>query len=109
MYYTIRLLFAILGLAGFGYIVYEFMVSYLDASGTRSMRAWIPFRASVTIIWARFVAAVSLLILGIVNLTAYLNFPEVSNAISLYLTPTSVALLAAGIAIVTEVARNRSL
>ena len=64
---------------------------------------------SATILWARFCAAVASAADGVVWLCEIANAPNVAGAVQTYLTPKAVAAVMITVAVITEVARRRSL
>ena len=104
-----RLIVIVISLAGIGWILFDFIKSYLGASGSRWTRILFAFEFSATILWARFVLLVGLAAAGLSSLAGFLGLPEVSAAFNNYMTPTNVSLLVAGIAVVTELCRRRGI
>ena len=100
---------AVIAFAGFGWITYSFISSYLESSGDRWTRFLFAFRYSYTILWARFTMAVGFATAFLVNAADYFNLPGVSDVLQQYMTPTTVSMVGVAIMIVTEIARRRSL
>lgn len=102
----------VIGLASFGvvgWLTYDFLTSYLHASGSRWTRFQIAFKGSMTIAWQRFVMAVTFMTSGLVELADYFNLPGVGDALRQYLTPSTVMIMMAAVAIVSEFTRRRTL
>jgi hypothetical protein len=107
-----KLILALVSLAGFGYIALEFTKGYIAAGGyqvTAFHRFMLAAEGSATILWGRFVAAVSLIGLFLVNTADYFNLPGVAAIIPSYFTPQTVLLLMAAVSVVSEMARRRTL
>jgi len=108
----IKLIIAAASFAGFAYIGWEFYKGYMAAGGyqiTVFHRLVLATEGSAVILWSRFGTAVSLLISALANVADYFNLPGVGSALTTYLTPTTVSLLTAGLLIVSEMARRRTL
>lgn len=104
-----KIVIGLLALAGIAWIVYDFAKNYLSYSGSRWTRFLYAFDASLTIIWSRFVIVISLISTSLASFAGYLGLPEVQSAFNAYLTAQNAALLIAGIAVVTEICRRRTL
>lgn len=105
----VRLAFALACFGGVAWLAYDALSIYLTASGTRFTRFLVAFKGSITVAWARFSVVVGLIVAGLVQLAAFAQLPEVGQAIQAYCTPTTAALLVAVVAIVSEIARSRTL
>lgn len=90
-----------------GFYVYEFAIGYKEAKGTTWQRVLAGAKGSATILWARFVQAVTASVTLLVSLADLLNAPQVGQAIQQYAKPQYVAAIFVGIAIITEIARRR--
>ena len=91
------------------YFVYDFVTSYLAATGTVWQRIIASGKGSLTIVWARFVVLISGASGGLVVLADYLNAPGVSDAIKTMVQPQYVMILLVAIPLITEFARRRTL
>lgn len=106
---TVKLVIALVALAGVGYIVYTFLQTYLTTSGSRWDRILQSTHNSAVILWARFSTAVSLLVAALAMGADYINLPGVGDALKMWMTPQVVSLVFAGAMIVSELARRRTL
>jgi hypothetical protein len=106
---TLHTLTVLVSLGVISYFGYQFYAAYRAATGSRWSRALAATEKSATILWARFVALIGLLTLGLSSLAETLGAPGVSAAIQQYLQPQYVAAVMIGIAVITEVARKRTM
>jgi len=67
------------------------------------------FRYSVTILWARFIALAGLTISILEGLSGFLDSPSISDGIRTILNPKYIPYYLIAIAIITEIARRRSM
>lgn len=91
------------------YIFFDFITSYAAATGTVWQRLLQTGKNSITILWQRFVILVTGLSGGLVYLADYLNAPGVSDAIKAVIQPQYVAGFVIAVAIISELARRRTL
>jgi zinc transporter ZupT len=88
-----------------------FVRSYRAATGTTWQRLLVASKDSATILWGYIVGTVGTLITWSSTAADALNLPEVNSFLTTYVAPYPKALgaIVAGIALVTIVARLRSL
>ena len=88
-----------------------FVRSYRAATGTTWQRLLVASKDSATILWSYIVGVVGTLITWSSTAADALNLPEVNSFLTTYVAPYPKALgaIVAGIAVVTIVARLRSL
>lgn len=106
--FTVRLVIGLASLGVVGWLTYDFLETYLHTSGSRATRALIALKGSSTIAWQRFVMVISFASTALVELADYFNLPGVGDALKAFLTPSTVLLLTASIAIVSEFCRRRT-
>lgn len=107
--FTIRLVIGLASLGIVAWLAYDFLTVYLSTSGSRMSRALIAFKGSVTIAWQRFVMAIAFAVNGIAQLADYFNLPGVGDALRAYMTPSTMLLVIAGVTIISEYSRKRTL
>jgi hypothetical protein len=96
-------------LAFLAYIVFEAVKDYRAAAGSVWQRVLAAGKASATIAWARFTVIVAALANSLVWLADVVNAPTVATAIETYLKPSVVAGIMVTVALITEMARRRTL
>jgi hypothetical protein len=106
---TVKLVLDLILLAALLYVAVDFYRSYCAATGTVWQRLLAAGKSSATILWQRFVIAVAALSNGLVWLADVANAPAVSDAIKAALQPQYVAAFVVAVAIITELARRRTL
>lgn len=104
-----KLVLLLIALALLARIVFDFLRAYIPAPGTIWQKLLAAGKASATILWARFVMLVGLASAGLVNLADFANAPGIADGIKAVMQPQYVAWLVFGIALVTELARRRTL
>lgn len=92
-----------------GYFIYDFVVTFATSTGTIWQRLLATGKQSATILWQRFVVIVTGLSGGLVMLADYLNAPGVGDAIKSVIQPQYVAVFVIAIALISEIARRRTL
>ena len=96
-------------LAILAYIAYRVVLNYRAAEGTVWERLIVAAKNSATVLWQYVVIAGGTLLGWSVQLADALNMPEVRSVIQDNLKPEYVGLALVGIAIITVVARLRTL
>ena len=102
----------ILGLAfgaGVTFIVIHAVMAYREAQGTVWERILSTSRDSATWLWGKFLFVAGLLIEAVNQLATYLDRPEVTTFVNSYVPPRYVAGVMVAIAVITLLARLRSL
>src|SRR5712692_4313398 len=79
------------------------------AHGTLWQKLLAVGRHSATILWARFTVAVAALADGAVWVADFLGSPQVAGAMQAHLDPRTVAAVMVAVAVVSELARRRTL
>jgi hypothetical protein len=92
-----------------GVIGYEFVKDFATTTGSIWTRLLAAGKDSATILWARFSMIVAAITAALVDASDYFNAPGVSDAIKQVMQPQYVALVGLFVAIITEVARRRTL
>jgi hypothetical protein len=90
-------------------IIYSVFRDFHSAVGTVWQRLLAAGKHSATILWARFCAAVASAADAVVWVCEIINAPSVATAVQTYLKPPVVATIMVAIAIITEIARRRTL
>jgi hypothetical protein len=93
----------------FIYFVIDAVRSYMGTTGTTWERLLAVGKQSATILWARFTVVVTAGTGGLAWVADVLNAPQVSSAITTYMSPRVVAVLMIGAALIAEIARRRTL
>ncbi len=96
-------------LAWVAFFVYQFIKEYREATGTVWERSVEACKDSATLLWARFVALVGFIAAYMADLANILGAPGVASAIQTYADPKVVGFVMIAIAIVTELARRRTM
>lgn len=96
-------------LAAFAYVAWDFYADYRDAVGSTWQRLLAAGKTTATILWSRFTILVTALSNSLVWLAGLLGAPGVEDAIKAALQPVYVAGFVVVIAIITELARRRTL
>ena len=96
-------------LAALLYVVVDFLRSFRAAAGTVWQRLLATGKQSATILWQRFTIAVVSFADAIVWLADLLNAPGVAEPIKSVLQPQYVAAFVMAVAIISELARRRTL
>jgi hypothetical protein len=104
-----RIAFTAVVLAIFAYVVFDFAREYIRASGSTWDRLIAAGKGSATIVWQRFVMLISAVAGGLASLADWLNAPGLADAIKDAMTPEYVAFFMIAVAIITEIARRRTL
>jgi hypothetical protein len=91
------------------YLIADSVRAFFSAAGSMRQRLWAAARHSATVLWARFCVAVAALVDVLVWIADLLNAPGVAGAIQSYLSPSVVAGIMIAIAVITEIARRRTL
>jgi hypothetical protein len=90
--------------------IVETLVGYFQSSEkTVWQRLLASAKCSATILWARFVTLVTAAVGGLVWLADLVNEPTLAAAITSYLTPRVVAVIFVGSALISAIARRRTL
>jgi hypothetical protein len=95
--------------AALAYIIIDAVISYRAAVGTVWQRLLAAGKESATILWARFTVVVGVVVNGLVWMADVLHAPEVANAIQTYGGPKAAAAVLIVVAVITEMARRRTL
>ncbi len=98
----------IMGL-GVIYVIASFAMVYFTATGTGWQRLLAAGQQSATILWQRAVIALAGLSAVLVDVAGYLGVPSIDNAIQAVLKPQYVGLFTILVAVVSEIARKRTL
>jgi hypothetical protein len=96
-------------LAAFIYVAVDFVRRYHAATGTVWQRLLATSRQSATILWQRFTIALAAFADALIWFADLLNAPGVADAIRSVLQPQYVAVFVVVLAIVSELARRRTL
>jgi phage-related protein len=104
-----KILILIAALAIIAYLACDFAQEYRSAPGTVWDRMLAAGKGSATILWARFSVVVGAVSAVLVNGANLLNAPGVADAIKAAMQPQYVAIFTIGVALVTELARRRTL
>ncbi len=91
------------------YVVVDAVRSFVHATGTLWQKLLAVGRHSATILWARFTVAVAALADGAVWAADFLGSPQVAGAMQAHLDPRTVAAVMVAVAVVSELARRRTL
>jgi hypothetical protein len=91
------------------YFAFEMVKDYRAAAGSAWQRILAAGKASATIAWARFTVIVAAFVNSLVWLADVVNAPMVASAIQTYLKPSVVAGIMVAVALITELARRRTL
>jgi hypothetical protein len=91
------------------YVAVDFVRSFRAASGTVWQRLLATGRQSATILWQRFTIALAAFTDALLWLAELLNAPGVVEPIKSVLQPQYVAVFVVAVAIVSELARRRTL
>jgi|SRR5271166_2261443 len=91
------------------YFIFEAVKDYRAAAGSVWARILAAGKASATIAWARFTVIVAAFANSLVWLADVVNAPTVATAIQTYLKPSVVAGIMVTVALITELARRRTL
>lgn len=91
------------------FFIYQFVKEYREATGSIWERAVEACKDSATILWARFVAIVGAVALYLGDIANVLGAPGVSSAIQTYADPKVVGMVMIGVAVITEIARRRTI
>jgi hypothetical protein len=91
------------------YFVFDAVRAYKSAAGSVWSRLLAAGKSSATIVWARFTVIVTTGVNGLVWIADLLNAPQVAAAITTYMKPSVVAGIMVAVALITEVARRRTL
>lgn len=91
------------------FLAYDFVSEYRAAVGSAWERAIAAGKGSATILWARLTMLVAALSDLLTQAADWLNAPGVADGIRSVLKPEYVAVFVVGLALVTELARRRSL
>lgn len=100
---------ALAALAGVLYLVYRVVARYRAATGSPWERLLASAKDSATILWHYAVMAGGLVVTGASTAADYLNMPEVDKFIHDFLTPQRAGVALMAIALVTIIARMRTL
>src|SRR5262245_14910368 len=95
--------------AALGYVAIDFLRSFRAAAGTVSQRLLATGRQSATILWQRFTMALAAFTDALLWLAELLNAPGVAEPIKSVLQPQYVAVFVVAVAVVSELARRRTL
>ena len=104
-----KLLFNLILLAAFAYVAWDFYADYRAAAGTVWQRLLAAGKTSATILWSRFTILTTAMSNSLVWLAGLLGAPGVEDAIKAALQPVYVAGFVVFIAVITELARRRTL
>ena len=96
-------------LAFLAYVIVDTVRAFVSAAGTVWQKLWAAARHSATVLWARFVLVVGAGVDALVWIADFLGSPAVAAAIQQYLSPQVVAGIMIAIAVITELARRRTL
>jgi len=96
-------------LATVAYFAVTMALAYRSASGTTWARLIAAAKGSATILWARFVAAITMLATAGVELATTLDAPSVAQAIQSFVQPQYVSAALVAVAVISELARKRTL
>ena len=97
-------------LAAIGWLAFYFVKAYLGTPGSLWQRALAGARGSATVLWARFCMALGALAATLSSLADLLDAPGLKDAVQGALgDPKWVALFIVATAVVTELARRRTL
>jgi hypothetical protein len=91
------------------YFIVDAVIAYHRAVGSVWQRTLAAGKQSATIVWARLVVIITAGISGLAWLADFVNQPGVSAAITTYLKPNVVAGIMVAVAVITELARRRTL
>lgn len=91
------------------YFLYSMVSGYIESAGTVWGRVLNAGKGSATIVWARFVVIVNSGIAVLAGAADFVKSPEVSSALQTYGGPKVVAAIMIGVAVVSELARRRTL
>jgi hypothetical protein len=106
---TIRILVVIALIALVAYSAIDLAIRYRVTVGSPWERLIVAGRDSATILWQRFVIIVAGLAGSLGELADWLNEPALKEAIQASLKPEYVAVFTVAVALVTIVARKRTL
>jgi hypothetical protein len=98
---------AILAIAA--YFIFDLVRGYKSAVGSAWRRLLAAGKSSATILWARFTVLVTAAASALVFIADLVNAPQVAAAITTYLKPSIVAAIMVAVALITEIARRRTL
>ena len=104
-----RLVIDVLIVLAVVYVVIDAVVSYRAAAGTVWQKLLAVGKESATVLWSRFTILVAGATDGLVWLADLAGQPAVAGAIQSYLKPSYVAGLMIAVAVITELARRRTL
>jgi hypothetical protein len=96
-------------LAIVGYVVVDFVREWRKAEGSLWDRLVAAGKGSATILWARFTIIVGALADLLVEVADWLNAPGVADGIKMVLQPEYVGAFIVAVALISEVARRRTL
>jgi hypothetical protein len=91
------------------YFIFDAVRGYHSAAGSIWQRMLAAGKSSATIVWARFTVMVAAFVNCLVWLADVVNAPTVATAITTYLKPSVVAGIMVTVALITELARRRTL
>ena len=99
----------ILPLCVIAWILYTFIYSYLTETGTFWQRTLKACKDSATIVWAKLVIIVGMLVASLDKVAVALGDPSLVSQFQQYLTPTTVGITTAIIMVLSIWARLRTL
>lgn len=103
------ILFKSLAVGIAAYFLYVAVTDYKAAIGTTWQRLLAAGKDSATVLWARFTVVVTGMVTGLVWAADLVNAPSVATAITTYMKPSVVAGIMITVALITELARKRTL
>lgn len=105
----IHLIIVLVFLAILGFTVADFLREFFKTSGSLGDRLMAAGKGSMTILWTRFCYLVGAVAGLLVTTADYFNAPGVADGIRQVMQPQYVALIGLAVAIITEMARRRTL
>jgi len=91
------------------YIAYVVFSAWKNQTGTVWQRILGTANESATILWAKFVAAIAIIVGGMDYIADIIGAPEVKDAIQGVMNPKYVAGFLVAVALITVIARKRTM
>ncbi|HEY1361496.1 MAG TPA: hypothetical protein VGF60_04580 [Xanthobacteraceae bacterium] len=104
-----QMLIDVLVLAALAYVAIDAVRSFTRAAGSLWQRLLAVGKQSSTLLWQRFVVLVAGLADALAWAADLLGEPSVASALQAHLKPSTVAAVMVAVAIVSELARRRTL
>jgi hypothetical protein len=106
---SMKSLMTLLFIAILAWSAWQFYAGYAAAVGTLWERIKAAFQFSTTIVWAFAVRTIDALAGSVDGIAGWTNMPEVQAVVQRFLTPEAAMVMMLVIAVVSEIARRRSL